>query len=170
MALNKIRGFEDSDLPERDERVVAAIKRAQKDIEELEKDREISRDSAIRAFQMRLTAAMAERGWLRSDLARACERVAGRKFGRDVIGTYLKDQNPNFPRPANMEILARALGVDKEILFPSRERLRLGVDRRNPTAEVTDAGDGLAWLKINQAVEWSVALEIMKILKEGDAK
>lgn len=35
-----------------------------------------------------------------------------------------------------------------------------------PPLDIRDAGNGKAWLRVNMAVDWPVALDVMKLLKD----
>jgi hypothetical protein len=62
-----------------------------------------------------------------------------------------------------LQAIAKALGVtDTDLL--SAEYVSRGGDT-NADFEMRDTGDGLAWLRINQAVPWDVALKISQMLK-----
>lgn len=162
------RSGDPSDMPPaRDKNVERAIKHADREIEaaitrgELS-DINIAADAALRAFQLRLLAAMGEKGWSQSDLARACG------FGRSNISSALRERNPVTPRPTTVATIARALGVDKEMLFPTRQRILTGTDRRTSTIEVKRRPDGHAHLHVDQVVTWDTALKVMELLKGQD--
>lgn len=114
-------------------------------------------------FAKRLQHLMAKKGWSQADLSREASKfMPGKKeIGRDSISYYVRGMS--FPGASRINALARSLGVKPEELVPTR-----GVKTaENPSVEVRDLSDGRAWLRVNQAVDWPVAAEILKLLK-GD--
>jgi len=53
-----------------------------------------------------------------------------------------------------------------EELLPSKAMP--SIDQVIPAMDIRDIGKGMAWLRINQAVDWDVALKIMAMLKSDD--
>lgn len=103
----------------------------------------------------RLQRRMTGKGMNQSDLARA----AG--IGRDNISKYIV--SGAIPSPGFLAKIAKALDCEPEDLLPTKGIPR--VDAVSPSFEITDAGGNHAWLRINQAVPWNVALEIAKLIK-----
>lgn len=115
-----------------------------------------------REFARRLQAFMDDKGWNQAELARrTAEHCRTGKFGRDNVSSYIRAIS--LPGPVYLKAIAKALGVEKEDLLPSG--LARGVDTALPEVQVRDAGDGLAHLKINQAVKWEVAIKVLELLK-----
>lgn len=119
------------------------------------------KDAVKAEFARRLQHKMAEKGWTQSEMARQAEYhlPRGQKFGRDNISGYVRGLS--LPGPVMLGALCQALGCQPQDLLLAAP----SVDTRNPPLEVKDAGDGRAWVRINQAVDWQIALKIMELLK-----
>ena len=127
------------------------------------KPKEINLDGAPKSvikkeFGKRLQAKMIEKGWNQSELAKKSN------FGRDNISSYIR--GISIPGPLHLSAMARALNCETDELLPSR--LMPNVESSNPALDVKDIGKGLAWLKINQAVDWDVAIEVMSLIKKSN--
>lgn len=124
-----------------------------------------AKDAVKIEFARRLQQAMADRGLNQSELARrAAEHMPSGEFGRYNISNYIVARA--LPGPAHLKALCDALGVGVQDLLPSR-----GVpsaDDRAPAMDVRSLGDGRAWLRVNQALDWPTALKVMSILKGDD--
>lgn len=118
---------------------------------------------AVKAeFAKRLQAAMVERGWNQSELARrAALHTADKKFGRDNVSGYIC--GTSLPGPTHLAALGKALKIEPRELVPMRGMP--SVDEKVPTLDVKDLGNGTVWLRINQAVEWPAAVQVMNLLK-----
>lgn len=102
-------------------------------------------------FARRVQAAMVNKGWNQSELARrASLHMPDKKFGRDNVSNYIR--GTSMPGPTHLNALARALGM------PS-------ADDKAPPLDVKDLTDGRAWLRVNQAVDWQVAMQIVALLR-----
>lgn len=113
-------------------------------------------------FARRLQARMDEKGWNQSELARnATLQMPEGKMGRDIVSAYIRAIS--LPGPKYLSALAKALGCKKTDLLPGRATS--SGSRSLPDIDVRDAGDGRAWLRVNQAVEWPLALKILGLLK-----
>lgn len=121
------------------------------------------RDAVALEFARRLQAAMAEKGWNQSDLAREATKFMseGKTIQRDTVSVYINTKA--LPSRERLEAMAKALGVDSSELMPSK--LRPVPNRVAPPVEVKDMGDGNVWLRINQAVPWPLALKILNMVK-----
>jgi len=123
------------------------------------------RDAARAEFARRLSAAMIQKGWNQSELARrASDHYADKEIGRDSISVYMRGKA--LPTPLVLNAIAAALGVDPADLLPSR-----GVpsaSAASPKMEAKDMGDGTVWLRVNQQVPWQVALTIMAALQHDE--
>lgn len=119
------------------------------------------KDAIKNEFARRLQHKIAEKGWSQSETARqaAMHMPKGQDFGRDNISGYVRGLS--LPGPVMLSALSKALGCDPIDLVPSAP----SVDTRHPPLEVKDSGDGRAWIRINQAVDWPVALKIMELIK-----
>jgi transcriptional regulator with XRE-family HTH domain len=123
------------------------------------------KDAVKVEFARRLQAAMVAKGWRQSDLARRAEKYlpANKKFGRDSISLYIRGKT--LPGPVFLEALCKALEKEPDDLLPTRGMPAAG--ENNPPLDVKDAGDGNAWLRVNQAVPWNTAVAILRLLR-GD--
>lgn len=116
------------------------------------------KEAVRREFGKRLQGLMIENGWNQSELARR----AG--VGRDNISAYIR--GISMPGPVMLHKIAEALQMKPEEILPSRAMP--SIDQVVPALDVRDVGKGLAWLRINQAVPWEDAIQIMNILKSDD--
>lgn len=124
-------------------------------------------DEAVkREFAKRLQAAMVEKGWNQSELSRqAAAYMEDGKFGRDNVSGYIRALT--IPTPPFLDALCKALGKKPNELLP--KRATADVDQKVPPLDVRDIQNGKAWLRVNQAVDWPVAIKIMALLKGDDA-
>lgn len=96
----------------------------------------------------------------------------GTSFGRDAAARYYK--GGSLPGSVHLTAMAKALGVDPSDLVPNAFPVVLPrAAATAATAEgdgttVSDAGGGMAWLRVNTKVDWPTALKIMEMLK-GDS-
>jgi len=114
-------------------------------------------------FARRLQAAMIERKLDQTRLAqRAAQHMPTKSFGRDNISKYLK--GATVPSPLYMAALSKALSLSPEELMP-RTAVRLTTAMEETPRLALRAIDGkTAFLRINQEVPMTVALEILKLL------
>lgn len=116
-----------------------------------------------REFAKRLQAALDDLGWTQSELARAAaSHMGNRRFGRDNVSNYIRGKS--LPGVPHLNALAKALHKKPSDLLPARY-LSLA-ESKVPSLDVRDTGEGMAWLRVNRAVEWTKALEITRLLKE----
>jgi len=115
-------------------------------------------------FAKRLQDALNDRGWNQSELARRMAPLLKEsRIGRDNISKYVRGKV--LPLPAALEAMAKVLGVESKDLLPTRVT-QGAADELSPL-DVRDIGAGRVWLQVNQAVDWDVALDVMKRLREG---
>ena len=120
------------------------------------------RDAVKVEFAKRLQRAFTHKGWNQSELARrAAVYVPEGGMGRDVISTYVRGKS--LPGPIHLTAICKALGVEPDDLLPSRGMPSAGAD--SPPLDMRDIGEGKVWLRINQSVDWSVAVRIINVLK-----
>lgn len=126
--------------------------------------------SVQREFGRRLQAARLEKGWNQAELARAASKhMHDGKFGRDLIGPY--ERAERLPSPVHLSSLARALGKMANELLPYQGVPGSGGSRQAQTgADMKDAGDGDAWIKIHKKVPWAIAVQVMNILNPEGPK
>ena len=123
------------------------------------------RDAIKREIAKRLQAAILEKGWNQSELARqAALHMPDNAFGRDNVSAYVRGLS--IPGPLHLEAMAKALGVKPSDIVPSKAMP--SVDNDNPTMDVRDAGEGHAWLRINKSVPWPVAVKIMDLMSKDE--
>lgn len=122
----------------------------------------IPREAAKREFARKLESARIAAGLNQSELARrAAQHMPDGKFGRDNVSGYLRGMA--LPGAVHLNALAKALHVKPEELLENRPTLS-AVDRA-PPIDVRDYDGNNAWLKINQAVPWPIALKVMQLIK-----
>lgn len=116
-------------------------------------------------FAKRLEYEIASRGWNQSDLAReASKHHPNGEIARDNISNYCLAKA--LPGPSFLLAIAKALQTTPEDLLPERG---ITIPRNVgalPSTDVRDAGDGMAFLRINKRLPWQVAVEILGVLNE----
>ena len=120
-------------------------------------------------FAAKLQRALILKGWTQSELARRAadyDTRKGSKIGRDSISHYIRGMN--VPSPLVLEAIAKALGMKPQDLLP--ETTATVAEMENPPIDLRDLGNGNVWLRVNQAVEWPIALKIMGMLKGESAR
>jgi transcriptional regulator with XRE-family HTH domain len=118
----------------------------------------------LRDFAKRLQDELNDRGWTQSELARRMAPLLKEsRIGRDNISKYVRGKV--LPLPAALEAMAKVLGVESKKLLPSR-----AVSDEPSSLRVRDIGNGRVWLEINQAMDWEVAMDVMKRIKEKNKK
>ena len=116
-------------------------------------------------FARRLQAALNERGWTQSELARRMAPLLKHsRLGRDNISKYVRGKV--LPLPPALEAMAKALEIKTSELLPARASPSAGAEY--PPMNVKDIGEGRVWLQINRSVTWGKGLEILRILQEED--
>jgi len=121
-------------------------------------------EKARAEFAKRIQHFMARKGWSQADLSNESSKhmPQGKTIGRDSISYYVRGKS--FPTAPRINALAKALGVKPEELVPTR-----GVrTAENPSVEVRETSDGKVWLRVNQHVDWSVAVKVLEILKSAE--
>lgn len=122
----------------------------------------VPRELTKQEFGRRVQSLMLAKDWNQSDLAREAE------LGRDSISTYVNGRT--FPTPRALRKLAKALGVEESELLPNG--MMKALDDEHPAIELKQAAGhpGMAWLRINRAVPFSVAAQIIALINEADEK
>jgi transcriptional regulator with XRE-family HTH domain len=118
-----------------------------------------ARDLAKQELARHLVAAMRERDWSQSDLARHAD------VPRELISTYVR--GVSLPEPRTLRKLANALNTKPETLLPATQGMT--AQDEIPAFAISEfAGHpGKVWLRINQMVPTSIALRIGALLQEG---
>lgn len=117
-------------------------------------------------FARRLQAAMTAKGLNQAELARrASDYLPNNKMIRDSVSKYVRGLV--LPGPNVLDAMCKVLGKKPDDLLPSRVGLPSPNSRAadNAPLDVRDLGDGMVWLKINQATDWPKALKILDMLK-----
>lgn len=133
-----------------------------------------SKEVAKAEFARRLNRFMVLKGWNQSELAKEAEKHApdGVRMGRDKISNYIRGKN--LPSPLHLQVLCETLGCTPEDLVPTRGVPEAGENipvSELPAFDVGMTPENMAWLRINQVVEWPIAMQIMQLLKvEGPKK
>lgn len=121
------------------------------------------REAVRREFARRLQKLMVAKGWNQSEMARqSALHMPDKSFGRDLISGYLRGRF--MPGPVHLNAIARAAGVPPDELVPTRSTTAAAM----PPRELRDMGGGMCWLSVNQVVSWQTALQIMRLLQEGE--
>src|SRR5262245_17503445 len=116
-------------------------------------------------FARRLQAALNERGWTQSELARrTAPLLKHSRLGRDNISKYVRGKV--LPLPPALEAMAKVLEMKPSELLPARATPPAGAEY--PPMSVKDIGEGRVWLQINRSVTWQKGLEILRILQDED--
>jgi transcriptional regulator with XRE-family HTH domain len=125
------------------------------------------RELTRQEFGRRLQNLMLARGWNQAELSRQASKQ-GTTIGRDSISTYINGHT--FPTPLKLDALAKALGVPREQLLPNS--MMQAMDAETPAIELKQAPGhpDKAWLRINRAMSFDAAAQIIAIIKADDAK
>lgn len=109
-------------------------------------------------FGRRVYKLMLEKGWRQSELARQAD------LPRDSISQYVRGKT--FPTPLSLQKLAKALGVEPNVLLPNHAHGAIAED--DPEFEMkASAGDpSKVWVKVNRLMSMKAAVEVAKILDE----
>ena len=125
------------------------------------KSKSLGDSERLRAFAQRLTDSMLSKGWTGAELAREASKFApkSKELGRHLISAYTRGANE--PTEANLQYIARALGVKPEDLLPGGS---------SQYATVTSGLDGKTRLVVDAEVNAETALKILGMLREALAK
>lgn len=126
-------------------------------------DSDLSAPRSIRLqeFGKRVRHFMNAKNMNQSQLAReAAEHMDDGSFSRDSVSKYVRGLN--VPRPKHLKALSKALGVTTDELLPGGA---MPYEGPTPPLDVREAGDGYAWLHVNQKVPWDIALQVLTLVK-----
>jgi transcriptional regulator with XRE-family HTH domain len=120
------------------------------------------RDAVKNYFARKLQQLIWDKNWSQSDLMRALQAELGSKesIGRDSISNYIR--GVALPTGSRLQAIAKVFNVDPKDLIPAAGR-RVAGDRSAPM-EVKQLDDGNTWLRINQAVDYKTAMQILGLL------
>lgn len=108
-------------------------------------------------FGRRLYELTLAKGWRQSDLARKAD------IQRNAISTYVLGKA--LPTPVNLHKLAKALGVKSEELLPNHAESAIESDNPALSMQVSPGAPEKAWLRVNQLVRTTTAVEVIKLLQ-----
>lgn len=130
---------------------------------EAEQRRQVEKQLVRTEFARRLSRQIVLKGWSQADLSRRAQELApeGVRIGPDSISHYLNGRY--MPSPSHMNVLSKALGVDVLELLPVKGVPEAGESL--PPIGVQDLNNGSAWLRINQAVPWPLAVKVLDLLR-----
>lgn len=117
-----------------------------------------SREEILQEFGRRLQKRLIDKKLSQSDLARqATKRMpTGQWVGRDSISLYVRGSQ--MPGPARLKAIAEVLECHPSDLKPE------GTPGVGGQIELRTLGNGLAWVRVNQACALAVALEVRQTL------
>jgi len=132
---------------------------------EADQRRAVEKQSVRAEFARRLSRQLTIKGWTQSELAARAQKKApkGLRIGSDSISHYINGRY--LPSPTHLKVLAETIGVDPLELLPAKGIPEAGESL--PPIGVQDMNDGTAWLKINQAVPWAIAVKVLELLRGG---
>ena len=111
-------------------------------------------------FARRLQAALNEKGWTQSELARRmAPLLKNSRIGRDNISKWARGKV--LPLPPALEAMARVLDMRSAELLP----MRAAASIEHPPISIRAVGNEQVWMQINMAVSWDKALEIQQIIR-----
>jgi transcriptional regulator with XRE-family HTH domain len=118
-------------------------------------------------FAKRLQDALNDKGWTQSELARRMAPLLKEsRIGRDNISKYVRGKV--LPLPPALEAMAKVLGVESKDLLPMRATSTAS-DELAPSS-LRDIGGDRYWVQLNLALDADVALEIMRLVRQGMKK
>ncbi|HEY5798462.1 MAG TPA: helix-turn-helix transcriptional regulator [Bosea sp. (in: a-proteobacteria)] len=112
-------------------------------------------------FATKLENLRADRGWTQTELARRASQFAEKPITRDRISKYAGGNS--LPGAPHLAAIAKALGVDKAELLPSR----VVRNTAHHPLRATLLEDGMAQLNINMMVPWDLAVEIVAMIRKA---
>jgi transcriptional regulator with XRE-family HTH domain len=117
-------------------------------------------------FARRLQAALVDRGWTQSELARrVAPLLKNSRLGRDNISKYVRGRV--LPLPAALAAIAKVLEMESHDLLPVG-RAPSAVESEQPPMSIQTLGEGeMGWIKLNMALPFDVILEIRALVRKA---
>ena len=117
-------------------------------------------------FARRLQAALVERGWTQSELARrVAPLLKNSRLGRDNISKYVRGKV--LPLPPALAAIAKVLEMESSDLLPIG-RAPSAVETEQPPMSIRSLGEGeMGWIQLNMALPFDTILEIRKLVREA---
>ena len=118
-------------------------------------------------FARRLQAALVQKGWSQSELARrVAPLLKNSRLGRDNISKYVRGKV--LPLPPALSAIARVLEIDVTDLLP-QGRAPAAVETERPPFEIRTLGEEqeLAWIHLSMALPFETCLEIRRLVREA---
>jgi transcriptional regulator with XRE-family HTH domain len=120
-------------------------------------------DQLIRdQFAKRLYHAIVNKAWTQSELARRSGLT------RNAVSTYVTARA--LPTPANLDALAKALGVAADELLPPVRDALAPATATIETCSFREVEGGQARLQVNKIVPMDTALEVIRLVNSDKAK
>lgn len=120
-------------------------------------------------FARRLQAALVEKGWTQSELARrVAPLLKTSRLGRDNISKYVRGKV--IPLPPALAAIAKVLEKEPTDLLPAG-RAPAAVEAEQPPMSIRTLGEGeMGWLQINMALPFDTILKIRTLVRESLAQ
>lgn len=133
------------------------------ELPEADQRRQVEKQVTRTEFARRLSRQLTLKGMTQADLSRRAQALApeGVRIGPDSISHYVNGRY--LPSPSHLNILAKALDCDVLELLPVKGVPEAGESL--PPIGVQDLENGNAWLRINQAVPWPLAVKVLALLR-----
>lgn len=120
-----------------------------------------------REFARRLSRVMLQRNMNQSDVAREMSKhTKGQSVHRSSVSHYVR--GANLPGPIHLDALAQALNCKIDDLLPMDVMPQAGRDLMD--IEIRDAGNGKAYVHLDQVMPWDMAVAILNIVKNPPAE
>lgn len=114
-------------------------------------------------FAERIRYELETRNWSQSDLAReSSKHLPNGDISRDNISNYCRARA--LPGPGFLRAISKALGTTSDDLLPERGMPTPRDAGTLPSTDVRDAGEGMAFLRVNKRVPWPVAVQVLEVL------
>lgn len=121
-------------------------------------------DAVAVGFARKMQHFMVQKGWSQRELAEnaSLHLAPGTPVvSASNISKYINARE--MPTPVKLKAIADALGVTPEDLVDTDAVNAVG--RQSARVSLQDLGDGRVWLRINQPVNWAVAIKVLDLIK-----